>query len=1433
MATKEGGTAISPKEKEKLKQKLMNLLMEHESKKNKKQSERKFLNKTNEQRHGKEEDIQQQKQQASPNREGHKKKHKNAPGVKGNQQHMGVVSKGNTKMANKKLNKSNSMSQQNSTKRAGVDAKTKNLPKEGNNDKHLKPDVRQKSSENSKKSTLNKKGNTVQTPKTKPETINIKKTSVANGTKSKKQKAKKVEPEDKLGLAQKTNSPKAGSQQNSSKGQNKPNNVNMTKLEKETTTTENAEQNKLFRSEDTLPNSQPKSKKNNKPKTNLKKTDTSVGEKNSKVPLKENSKTANKSKDKKEKNKQKSQNSTNANATNGSTNKDQQNKAKKRVATETSNTTNVSKKPKLTKEIQQVPVESKSKKSKKNKGKTNSSSDNKQLDTSNMPGFVKGGDFDSKYGDYSGDAYWQQQYANNFEDSEDDFGEHQQNNQEVETYNGYGESDGSDEDDPYNYSDIDDSDEDSDDDDPYNYSDIDENDENSYNYGVTDDEDDEEEEHYSDFDEDDYEEDEDSYDYSDNENSSNYDEDDAEDTGKSYDFEDEENDEDYKLPEDVPEDLIVHSGTATKRDIQPEDNVVFKDKKYCQIIELKSQTTVKTIQQPEGYRKEELLKLKYKENHIAKIEPPALSSDTKNVDKEVEDKNDDCPKLVPIIDEDGFQLYNPKEDDEENLDEESLGDEEQDAYEYDDDASMENVSLGSEYTELDSDEADSLMSEDINEKYLNRNANDYDSSDDDDEHMHSMQTVDIINATKCKYAGNSKQEMDVEDDDDEKEVTPSQILNKHIKVGSKAVVVSIPIADKPKEEEKEQLNEENDSLNANPNVQAEKEIGTILESNTSSNLPLNDGENNDETSTSHDEKPTDQVDGDENTSREATTTRAKIQHQNLTDYDTIFCNAINANLVLVLVKDPFYIYGTVRLTLLAGQVDVYGHSLSLNKEIELFSPRGCSVIEISSHPSAAKAPQNNLKQTLKSYDSNFLRSDLESIIKGFDPAKDAVVLLKRNDERRKVVSQFKKFMNENVFPNLQNINPDRPLFNSEYLLRCIINTSAMEQKCLRLSDQWKLLEVSRKSRILLAGGKGVGKSTLLRYLINKELQRSEKVLLIDLDIGQPEIFVPQTVSCAVVTKPLLGPGFFLNQQPEKAFAVGHTNIALCAHRYIEAVQKLIDYCLAQNHLQDIPWFVNTMGYNKGFGLELISVIIKSLPLTDVIQLQSNKAINNFDTLLFPQNINQVPCNMFMEYNGNPDEESPILEYRTHVWQTAVTQESRYQKEWDMSPKDTRYAMLLTRLSVALQGHAEWLTDCKPLSAPLDQLKLINLMDNKPPCSQDELAKAMEANLVYLCHAENERSAVECLGIGVVRAIDYHVRQVYLIPAISTPLLKHVNCLALGDMPLPSSMLTNQGSRVNKTAPFVYNTVEANASKAIKQIYHRPKLFLSGKHKSLD
>jgi len=44
-------------------------------------------------------------------------------------------------------------------------------------------------------------------------------------------------------------------------------------------------------------------------------------------------------------------------------------------------------------------------------------------------------------------------------------------------------------------------------------------------------------------------------------------------------------------------------------------------------------------------------------------------------------------------------------------------------------------------------------------------------------------------------------------------------------------------------------------------------------------------------------------------------------------------------------------------------------------------------------------------------------------------------------------------------------------------------------------------------RLLLCGGKGVGKSTVLRYTVNRLLKECQTILVVDFDPGQPE-FTP-------------------------------------------------------------------------------------------------------------------------------------------------------------------------------------------------------------------------------------------------------------------------------------------------------------------------------------
>lgn len=68
------------------------------------------------------------------------------------------------------------------------------------------------------------------------------------------------------------------------------------------------------------------------------------------------------------------------------------------------------------------------------------------------------------------------------------------------------------------------------------------------------------------------------------------------------------------------------------------------------------------------------------------------------------------------------------------------------------------------------------------------------------------------------------------------------------------------------------------------------------------------------------------------------------------------------------------------------------------------------------------------------------------------------------------------------------------------------------------------------------GGKGTGKSTFLRYYVNRLVTQpggGGPVLVVDLDPGQSEFTVPGSVTATVVRAPLLGPNFTHLRTPDK------------------------------------------------------------------------------------------------------------------------------------------------------------------------------------------------------------------------------------------------------------------------------------------------------------
>lgn len=449
-----------------------------------------------------------------------------------------------------------------------------------------------------------------------------------------------------------------------------------------------------------------------------------------------------------------------------------------------------------------------------------------------------------------------------------------------------------------------------------------------------------------------------------------------------------------------------------------------------------------------------------------------------------------------------------------------------------------------------------------------------------------------------------------------------------------------------------------------------------------------------------------------------------------------FYNSVDSRYVLLLLKSKIYIQGAIKLKLIAGQIEIFGYKPKINETLEVFSPRGYShlsitPIKLSSSLSSSPLDNNNINnddnninfEFINTFKNDFMSNDW---IELFNYKTDALILLERCNKQE--IEMINKYMKENMFID-RSIFSKRLLSTSENILQCIFEEEEEEKDDEKIGDTekiittsencqndnkikidkiWNEIEISSMSKILIIGGKNVGKSTLLRYLINCNIKKFSKLAILDFDIGQPEIFVPQTISAIILDKPLLGPGYLHSLKPNKSLLFGDKNILSSPTFYIKNIKNLIDYCNEQEEFHNIPWFINTMGYNKGFGSELISIIIKLLKPTNIIQLHDEyKDINNYDYIMTTDNINQVPKYLFDDEIFNNDDlinQSYTNNHQLHLFKSVANLNRnkrkviqpipmRINRKNKITANDKRYEMIIAHCGHILnKGYDEWLTD---------------------------------------------------------------------------------------------------------------------------------------------
>ncbi|KAJ3410946.1 Polynucleotide 5'-hydroxyl-kinase nol9 [Chytridiales sp. JEL 0842] len=156
------------------------------------------------------------------------------------------------------------------------------------------------------------------------------------------------------------------------------------------------------------------------------------------------------------------------------------------------------------------------------------------------------------------------------------------------------------------------------------------------------------------------------------------------------------------------------------------------------------------------------------------------------------------------------------------------------------------------------------------------------------------------------------------------------------------------------------------------------------------------------------------------------------------------------------------------------------------------------------------------------------------------------------------------------------------------------------------SDAINMITRAEKPSVTcIVGAKGVGKSTMSRYLVNSTLGRFKRVAFLDCDLGQPELTPYGMISLHIIETPLIGPSYTHLKTPYRSVFVGSTSPKYDPDYYMACILELYSVYSNDSKTKGLPLVINTDGWVKGMGLDLLLHFVKTIRPDHVIQLLPN------------------------------------------------------------------------------------------------------------------------------------------------------------------------------------------------------------------------------------
>ncbi|XP_062871334.1 polynucleotide 5'-hydroxyl-kinase NOL9 [Trichomycterus rosablanca] len=535
-------------------------------------------------------------------------------------------------------------------------------------------------------------------------------------------------------------------------------------------------------------------------------------------------------------------------------------------------------------------------------------------------------------------------------------------------------------------------------------------------------------------------------------------------------------------------------------------------------------------------------------------------------------------------------------------------------------------------------------------------------------------------------------------------------------------------------------------------------------------------------------------------------------------------DSVKNHTVLVLQKGQSLCFrGKCLLTCLSGRVEVLGFTIEQGQQpYPLFSPSSHCALTIRALEDCSHSGKNKKEncQEAKNIIRKYLSSEPQQLLSEVD-INSCVLLLQPLDTRfTRFVGSFNDF--SYLFGlNSKELRSQATVYNPALSAVGVLPLRGPCARGLVASDSYKealnsLLsawegDFDRSPIILVCGAKNVGKSTFNRHLINSLLNHSGSVEYLECDLGQTEFTPPGCLSLITVTEPLLGPPFTHQREPEHMVFYGQSECQADLDRYLDSLKSLW-----RHNNGESPVIINTMGWVKGHGFQILVDLIRIFSVTHVVQLSYGDTTQCH--ALTPEFLRSA-----QGWHTHPPAQAALAEEpfnqhstRTHVHigvrsefeGAGMSGEMRHQRSNVL--RDLALLAYLSQLQPEEPGPILPLHCFTPYQVPYTSLALrVTHCDVSP----NHILYAANASLVALC-CLNEKVAgrggpvllsqtpiCKCVGLGVIRGVDMARGLYLLVTPVSPANLRKVNCLLLGEITLPKILLTVQHG-VETELPYV-------------------------------